>query len=509
MKGNSGIVMRSTLRTFAILIALTWPEAGIFAAEVPYVGSLSNVNFDCGTNSLYVLCQIGGKPLGYDRCIELLPISNEGNTLLDVKRAIQAAGFTVRAVEVDVAQIAGLRVPAVVLLSQRQPGGLGHFIVLRPLANGKIQYLYLDFPHASPSVATPEEVAKSIEANGFQTLYLILCSKLAGPLAEPQAPAALARAKKVPMESTQVFLQEDKPAIDRNEWAFGTASEGDTLRHDFVIQNNTPHAAKIASIRKDCGCTELSLNSSALISAGGSATIRMTLSLAGKLGPTRVNGAVIFEDGTGIAPVPLRAYGTARQRWLPEVEAVDIGTSRPDSPMIVRCAPDLTEARSPSPAVKASIQKAAEGQTSQVLVIEFDPRQAAGLVRDRVDVFAKGQTEPVTSVNIIGEVHRTIIVEPEQAFGMATADGSVSLLTFTVAHRNDLPIEVVKSSIDGFAGARLHAIPRAGSRAEFDVTLELSTVGRGISRGAARIEFETSDGSESHVVMVPIVAIRD
>ena len=53
--------------------------------------------YDCAANNLYVLSRKAGIQITYQKCIELLPFTRQGNSMLEFKQALETLGFEVEA----------------------------------------------------------------------------------------------------------------------------------------------------------------------------------------------------------------------------------------------------------------------------------------------------------------------------------------------------------------------------------------------------------------------------
>lgn len=72
--------------------------------------------YDCAANSLYVLSRKAGVQITYQKCIELLPFTHQGNSMLEFKHALETLEFKVEAQKLVVDELNNLRVPAVILV---------------------------------------------------------------------------------------------------------------------------------------------------------------------------------------------------------------------------------------------------------------------------------------------------------------------------------------------------------------------------------------------------------
>jgi len=116
-------------------------------------------NCTCAARSLYRLCRHCEIEISYEKCRQLLPVGRQGNSMLEVKTALQSLGFHVRPQRITITEFADIRQPAVVLLSAPQnpqlrlPGkNLGHYLVVCPEPEHHIRIL--DNPRNPVTVST-------------------------------------------------------------------------------------------------------------------------------------------------------------------------------------------------------------------------------------------------------------------------------------------------------------------------------------------------------------------
>ena len=137
--------------------------------------------YDCAANSLYGLCRKSNIEISYNECLELLPHTSEGNSMLDFKGALMSLGFKVEAVKLTADEFAGLQVPAVVLvlpppearLGPHQ-STLGHYLVLWPLDDRAFEIL--DHPR-EPVRISRDYWVRHLRMTKIETLPVLLCGR--------------------------------------------------------------------------------------------------------------------------------------------------------------------------------------------------------------------------------------------------------------------------------------------------------------------------------------------
>jgi hypothetical protein len=73
---------------------------------------------------------------------------------------------------------------------------------------------------------------------------------------------------------------------DPREWDFGQVKQGEVLKHDFLLKNDTVDVLKINSINTSCGCTASQADKQEIL-PGESATINVTFNSHGYLGEVK------------------------------------------------------------------------------------------------------------------------------------------------------------------------------------------------------------------------------
>lgn len=82
-----------------------------FAATAYSQGRL----YDCAANSLYLFCSLTNNKISYDKCIELLPMTDKGNSMLELNNALQKCGFETEAKTIKSEDIIKVKSPSIVL----------------------------------------------------------------------------------------------------------------------------------------------------------------------------------------------------------------------------------------------------------------------------------------------------------------------------------------------------------------------------------------------------------
>lgn len=84
----------------------------------------------------------------------------------------------------------------------------------------------------------------------------------------------------------QLAYAQEKEVVDPNTWDFGQVQQGETIKHDFLLRNMTPHILNITGINTSCGCTASQSDKKSL-KPGESTMINVSFNTAGYLGPVK------------------------------------------------------------------------------------------------------------------------------------------------------------------------------------------------------------------------------
>ncbi len=143
--------------------------------------------YDCAANSLYSLCQKSDIPISYQLCLELLPLRQEGNSMLEFKSALLTLDFSVEAQRLTADELANIQDPTVVLISppeKHEPAKMqpaGHYLVLWPLDEISVQIL--DYPR-EPIAVSRDYWAAHLRRVGANSIPALLCGKQGQTLKE-------------------------------------------------------------------------------------------------------------------------------------------------------------------------------------------------------------------------------------------------------------------------------------------------------------------------------------
>lgn len=434
------------------------------AAEPNASGVGASRVYDCAANSLFLLCRMAGKSVSYEQCAELLPMTHQGNSMLEMKRSLVSVGFHVEAVRINVEEISRMQVPAILFacppsdaITKKEQSGLGHYLVVLPL--GDEEYQVLDFPR-SPIVLSGDVWAKYLRSIGIENVSILLCGEKehsAEDMLAPQVTDHSCQASPCTFSRTEdgrpfVVLKEGG-ALPVLHWDFGDVAEGSVIRKVFTLVNGTDREIRVLKVVKGCTCNELAIDKDRLL-PGESLAATIFLSLAGRESAQSISSSIVFDEESLLPPARLIITGNACPRWICEQSKVDFGLIEKVSPVQTRrisikrtnfgrnsC---LSHVTCDSEIIEADISEVADG--SYTITLSIDPDKVVGNFHDRINVFAMGQDEPALSCYAMGEVYREITARPCRLLIKASkSDGGIVCLY----HRDGREIELVSWEIEG------------------------------------------------------------
>jgi ABC-type bacteriocin/lantibiotic exporter with double-glycine peptidase domain len=108
--------------------------------------------YDCAANCLYLFCSLTNNKISYNRSVELLPVTDKGNSMLELNVALQKCGFETEAKIIRAEDLAKVKSPSIVLYyPSNKPNAIGHFFILMPQHDQIAVYDYPREVHTFPT----------------------------------------------------------------------------------------------------------------------------------------------------------------------------------------------------------------------------------------------------------------------------------------------------------------------------------------------------------------------
>jgi hypothetical protein len=493
-------------------------------ADTPPNSSDDDGSRDCAANSLFLLAKMCDVPVSYDRCLELLPPSHDGNSVRDVKQAMEQLGFSVPALRLQPAELIGVKVPSIAWVPAARPPagaeGLGHFFVIRPLSAERVQIL--DFPAGAPQVFLTSQWLELLRAKPKIDLFLLPAahssqdpattfdSKAAAVALASTPPVALAVKLMATDKFTQIDLKDAAITTAAASWSFGEMPEGSTVQHDFILKNLTSRDLHVVEVRPNCGCTKVQIDKK-LIPVGGSATISTQISLEGRHGTLAATVLTLFAPTDNFPPQLVDFHGKIAERWVCEPALISLGDIDPATPELIR-----NLVISPGPAsqlLNAFKLKLPDGITARDissseeiknnarrLELRIHPNVFAGEFSSNVDIMVSNQSEPAATCVVVGQIHEEWAALPRSVFlgskpqslqiVCEDRDKALKVLSATVSEGGSaLFVEPLSSTDPHIAIFSIHAKPNAPRWLQGIIEFKVSEV----------------DGSNPKTLKVPVV----
>jgi len=138
--------------------------------------------YSCAASSLYCLCEKSGLEISFQQCVEFLPLTDKGNSMLEFKRALRFLGFQVEANELNAEELVEIQTPSVILLYLSQKNCrnnpekplLGHYFVLLPVDEHLIEIQ--NYPYDGV-VISKDYFIKHLHRIGIENAPTLLCRK--------------------------------------------------------------------------------------------------------------------------------------------------------------------------------------------------------------------------------------------------------------------------------------------------------------------------------------------
>lgn len=281
-------------------------------------------------------------------------------------------------------------------------------------------------------------------------------------------------------------------------WDFGTAVEGDVLKHSFVIKNVGTETLKIQSARGSCGCTA-TLVSQNEVPPGGEAKIDVTVTTAGRRGPLQKTVIVASNDPrnptlTLTVKGQVEVIAGFRPQYLnlgrmlkgkTRVETVAVEAKDPANLV-------LSNVSSNDPRVKARLTKTESGLPALEVTVEAGDKEGPLSAMVTADTNLEKPRQIVLRIN--GVVSLDLGVEPPRVFFREFKPGEEQSIDVRVQSLSGAPFRILdvtdpQNAVEGKA-------TRDGK--DWIVTLSLNRAPEK-TEGAVRIRTDRKDQPQLEV----------
>ena len=168
-----GIIMilvftrRKSIKKICVLLTLLFMMASIAAAKQ------NNARlYDCAANSLYLFCNLTNNKITYDKCLELLPMTEKGNSFLEMNNALKKCGFKTEAKIIKSEDIIKVKSPSIVLNNpDKGTNDPGHFFTIIPHDDKITIY---DYP-TEIRILPADFLVSSLKQSNINEFPIIMC----------------------------------------------------------------------------------------------------------------------------------------------------------------------------------------------------------------------------------------------------------------------------------------------------------------------------------------------
>jgi len=388
--------------------------------------------YECAANCLYSISRLSDVDVTYEKCVELLPISPAGNSMLELKRALETFGFTVGGYKIDLFELQLINAPAIIYLDNPQERKIGevdshiaHFAVYWPLGDGKV--LIFDYPE-KPRIYPVNSLIEHFEKLDIKELTLLVCNSekdLERVLGKTNARPRKKPSRDISVNKfTEIFIGPDLSSNQIIPCDFGEKPEGSEVVHYFHLRNKLKRPVHITRLIRGCSsCLELTTDKEEL-SPGDRAVITFKVSLDGRTGKQFITGGLVFSEEDKIPPIQIQFRGTAQPRWLPETQYIEVGKIPQDDELITKEVTihttkfgkdfTLSHAESTSKMIVAKLEQ--KSDSNYMLTVEMVPGNFLGKFSDIINIYASEQKSAVMQCKVEGEIITEIVLRPKRLF---------------------------------------------------------------------------------------------
>ena len=280
--------MRNLLHTynhlFIVLSAITVGAGVALGDDTGPGASVTTVArspavYDCAANTVFLACRALDLEVTYEQCMQLLPISRGGNSMLEIKNALTHLGVVPIPVRVTLSDLVGLRVPAIIwtyppddaFVRKESDRRVGHFMLVIPMGHERVQIV--DYPSA-PTIVPVRVWERHLQAAGIEGTLIIMCGlkgqKTQDMLSHSGSFEGVGDHRSMDGVGVDVdyVINADNSQDAVASWDFGDVSEGSVVKHNFAILNGGIRELHISRVSKDCTCSVITTDRESIPSWG-------------------------------------------------------------------------------------------------------------------------------------------------------------------------------------------------------------------------------------------------
>jgi hypothetical protein len=405
-----------------------------FAATTSNQGRL----YDCAANSLYLFCSLTNNKISYDKSIELLPMTDKGNSLLAFNNALQKCGFETETKMIKTEDIIKVKSPSIILdHPKNKVNKLGHFFIIIPHDN--IISIY-DYPQEVLNYPA-DFLISTLKQNDINEFPIIMC-KTKRKLEEGKGSQ-----KTTKLESEIIFKGFDKQLIGSLD--FGNQPEASLVKCSFNLKNMSSISIEVKDIEADCKCSKIQIDEPH-VSPGNSCKITMDISLAKKYKDIAVRGRGTINQTNGDRSTNLMMLikGYSEPRVLCNPQKINFGTIKTNSGLAklegirllkTKFSKDQTVNKIEPTASNVNILNIKQNMDSIEFDITLDSSDSFGLETSKINVFLDNESEPANYFDVKALLQLDFAFSPKVAI---VKKGQGSIVTIT-SKEHEITVEKV------------------------------------------------------------------
>jgi len=383
--------------------------------------------YDCAANSLYLFCSLTNNKISYDKSIELLPMTDKGNSMLEFNNALQKCGFETEAKMIKSEDIIKVKSPSIVLhYPKNKANKPGHFFIIIPHDNKITIYDYPQEVHTYPA----DFLVSSLKQNNINEFPIVMC-KTKRKLEESKGSQ-----KTTKLESEIIFKGFDKQLM--GDLDFGNQPESSLIKCSFNLINMSSTSIELKDIKADCKCSKIHIDET-YVSPGNSCKITMDISLAKKYKDTAVRGRAKINQANGAKSTNLMMLikGYSEPRVLCNPQKINFGTIKTNSGLAklegikvlkTKFAKNQTVTKIKPTASNINIFNIKQNIDSIEFDITLDSSDSIGLETSKINVFLDNESEPANYFDVTALLQLDFAFSPKVAI---VKKGRESVVTIT------------------------------------------------------------------------------
>lgn len=376
--------------------------------------------YDCAANCLYLFCSLTDNKISYSKSMELLPMTDKGNSMLEVNQALQKCGFETKVKTIKAEDLIKVKYPSIVLnYPKNKANEFGHFFVIIPHDNKITIY---DYPQQVRTYPT-DFLISALKQNNINEFPIVICKikrKLEGSKNSQ---------KTAKVGNEIIFKGFDKQLM--GDLDFGNQPESSMIKCSFNLTNKSSTPIELKNIKADCRCSKIYLDETH-VSPGNSCKINMDISLIKKYKDVAVRGWAKIKEvgGSESANLLMLVKGYSEPRILCVPQKVNFGNIKTNSGLAklegikiikTKFAKDQEITKIDPTTSDINIFNIEQSADSIEFDITLDSADSIGLKTSRINIFLDNEAEPANYFDVTAFLQldfafspKVVIVKKEQ-----------------------------------------------------------------------------------------------